>query len=74
MVTEGPPVNETLSITSGIERALRQEVGAADFLCFGVEHVDEQFADCLALLLGVLDACERLEEHLLGVTCTSGIL
>jgi hypothetical protein len=36
IVTEGPPVNNTLSITS---RALRQEIGAADLLGLGVEHV-----------------------------------
>ena len=40
----------------GIERALREEIGAADLLRLGVEHVDEQSADGLALLLGVLDA------------------
>ena len=35
----------------GIERALRQEFGAADLLRLGLEHVDEQPADGLALVL-----------------------
>ena len=47
-----------------VERSLREEVGAADLLGLGVEHVDEQFADGLALLFGVLDAGQRLEEDL----------
>ena len=46
---------------------MRQEVGAAELLRLGVEHVDEQPADGLALLLRVLDAFERLEERVLGV-------
>ena len=36
----------------GIERALGQEFGAANLLCFGFEHIDEQFADGLALCSG----------------------
>ena len=51
----------------GIERALRQELGAAELLRFRLEHVDEQLADGLALLLGIGDAGERVEEHRLGV-------
>ncbi len=34
------------------------------FSRFGLEHVDEQFADGLALLLRVVDAVERFEENL----------
>ena len=34
----------------GIERALRQEIGAADLLGLRFEHVDEEAADGLALL------------------------
>ena len=48
----------------GIERALRQEIGAADLFRLGVEHVDEQPADGLALLFGIADACEFAEEKL----------
>ena len=51
----------------GIERALRQELGAADLLRLRLEHVDEQPADGLALGLGVGDAGERLEEQVRGV-------
>ena len=40
---------------------------AADLLRLALEHVDEQLADGLALLLGVVDAGERVEEQLLGV-------
>ena len=51
----------------GIERALRQEIGAADLLGFGVEHVDEQAADGLALRFGIADAGELAEELLRGI-------
>ena len=56
----------------GIERALRQKIGRSfpftcDFLRFGLEHIDEQFADGLALLLGIVDASERVEENILGL-------
>ena len=40
---------------------------AADFLRFGLEHVDEQFADGLALGFRIVDAFERLEEGIGGV-------
>ena len=46
----------------GIERALRQKIGAADFLGLGVEHIDEQPADGLALDFGIADAGELAEE------------
>ncbi len=49
----------------GIERALRQEVGAADLLGLLLEHVDEEPADGLALDLGVGHALERAEEQVL---------
>ena len=42
---------------------MRQEIGAADLLRLGLEHVDEQLADGLALLLGVGNAFERREER-----------
>ena len=48
----------------GIERALREEIRAADLFRFRVEHVDEQAADGLALDFGVGDACELAEELL----------
>ncbi len=64
MVTEGPPVKDTLSITSGYRRALRQEIRAADLLGLRVEHVDEQTADGLALHFGIGDAFELAEERL----------
>ena len=47
----------------GIERALRQEIGAAELRRFLVEHVDEGGADDLALLLGIGDAGELAEEQ-----------
>ena len=50
----------------GIERALRQKLGAAEFFRLGLEHVDEQSADGLALGLRVLDPGEVLEKKLLG--------
>ena len=46
----------------GVERALRQELGAAQLLGLRVEHVDEQRADGLALGLGVGHAGQRREE------------
>ena len=51
----------------GIERALRQEVRAADLLGFRIEHVDEQPPDGLALDFGVGDAFELAEELLRGI-------
>ena len=62
IVTLGPPVAETDSMTSGIERALPQEFGAADLFGFFLEHVDEGRADDLALLFGIADAVELAEE------------
>jgi hypothetical protein len=47
----------------GIERALREEIGAADLLGLLVEHVDEGGADDLALLLGIRDARQAREEQ-----------
>ena len=46
----------------GIERALREELGAADLLRLVLEGLDEQPADGLALGLGVGLALERREE------------
>ena len=48
----------------GIERALRQKFGAADLLRLGIEHVDEQASDGLALEFGIGDAGEFAEELL----------
>ena len=45
----------------GIERALRQELGAADLAGLGLEHVDEQAADGLALVFGIARRLERTE-------------
>ncbi len=46
----------------GIERALREEVGAADLFRFGLEHVDELGADELALGFRIADPVEPAEE------------
>ena len=51
----------------GIERALRQEIDLADLLGLGLEHIDEQLADHLALLLGIGDAGKRIEEARAGI-------
>ncbi len=51
----------------GIERALREEIGAADLLGLGLEQIDEGAADELALLFGIGLARETAEEHLLRV-------
>ncbi len=51
----------------GIERALGEEVGAADLRSLRLEHLDEMLADGLALRLGVGDARQRVQELLLGV-------
>ena len=50
----------------GVERALRQKFRAAEFFRLRLEHVNEQFADGLALLLRILDPGEVLEKQLLG--------
>ena len=46
----------------GIERALRQEIRAADLARLGLEHVDEQLADDFSLFLRVGLARQRAEE------------
>ena len=51
----------------GIERTLRQEIGAADFLRFLFEHVDEFPADEFALLFRVGDAGKARHEARLGI-------
>jgi hypothetical protein len=58
----------------GIERALREEIRAAELLRLLLEHLDEQPADGLALLLRVGLAFERADETRLASTCTSGRL
>jgi Sodium:sulfate symporter transmembrane region len=40
----------------GIERALHQELGTAELVSVGLEHVDEQLADGLALRFRIIDA------------------
>ena len=64
IVTEGPPEKDTLSITSGVERSLRQKFRRAatiprDLLRLRLEGRDEEAADDLALLLRVADAVQR---------------
>ena len=61
MVTLGP-WNETDFDDVRIERALRQEIRAAQALGLALEDLDEGAADDLALLLRVGDAGEPLEE------------
>ena len=51
----------------GVERALGEEVRAAELLGFLLEHGDEFAADELALGLGVGDPGEAGEEALLGI-------
>ena len=53
-----------------VKRALRQEFWRAapvlrDFFRLGIECLDEQPSDCLALDLGVFDALQRAEEKLM---------
>src|SRR6185295_5792699 len=48
----------------GIERSLRQELGVANGFGLTLEDVDERRADDLALLLGVFDAVEALQEEI----------
>ena len=50
-----------------VERALRQEVGAAELRLLLLEHLDEEAADGLALPLRVGDAGERAEEQVARV-------
>jgi hypothetical protein len=64
MVTDGPPESADALDHVGIERALGEEGGAARLARVGVEDVDEEPADGLALGLGVGDALERGEEAL----------
>ncbi len=46
----------------GIERALRQEIRAAEFRRLLIEHIDEQRADRLALGFRVGDAVQRRQK------------
>ena len=65
MVADGPPEKDTLSMTS--ERALREEIDLAELLRFLVEHLDEQPADGLALVLRVGDAGKTGKEARAGI-------
>jgi len=58
IVTDGPPVKLTDFDDVGIERPLREELGAADLMRLFVEDVDEAGADDLALDLGVGDTLQ----------------
>ena len=51
----------------GVQRTLSEEGRALDLFGFGLEHVDEQAADGLALGLRVADPVERTEEGLARV-------
>ena len=51
----------------GIQRSLREELGAAELPRLGLEHVDERAADELALGLGIGDAGEARQESVAGV-------
>jgi hypothetical protein len=46
-----------------MERALRQELRAADLLGRGFEYVDEQRADRLALFSGSVAPASALQQH-----------
>jgi hypothetical protein len=46
-----------------MERALRQELRAADLLGLGFEYVDEQRADRLALFSGSVVPASALQQH-----------
>ncbi len=45
-----------------VERSLREEIDVAETRCLLLEHADERRTDATALLLGVDDAGERVEE------------
>ena len=56
----------------GVKGALGEEGGGAasiggDLAGLGLEHVDEELADGLALGLGVADPVQRVDEHVAGV-------
>jgi hypothetical protein len=57
-----------------IERALRQEIGAAELLGLFLEHFDEQAADRLALLFRIGLAFQRRDERSDASTRISGRL
>ena len=63
MTAEGPRT-ETDSMTSGIERALCQEIEWAESRALFFEDIDERAADDLALLLGINDSGEPIRKQL----------
>jgi hypothetical protein len=67
IVTDGPPVKDTLSITSGYSVPCARKSAPPIFLA-SVEHVDEQAADGLALHFGIGDAFELADERLRRIT------
>ena len=60
-------MTETLSITSGYSVPCARKSNDPSLLRLLLEHVDERGADDLALLLGIGDAGEALEEERRGV-------
>ena len=50
-----------------IEGTLGEEIGAAQFLRFLIEYLDEKTPDRLPLLLGILDPGQAVEEQVRGV-------
>jgi hypothetical protein len=72
IVTEGPPVNDAFDHVR-VERALRQEIGAAHLARFGLEHVDEGLADELALGLGSVTPSRPFRNSVDTSTWTSGM-
>ncbi len=68
MVTEGPPEKRDALDHVRVERALGEEIGAAELGGLGIEDVDEEPADGLALGLRIGAALGELgEEKLLGI-------
>ena len=51
----------------GVNRALREPVNAFEFVRFLIEDIDEQAADDLALIFGVTNTLERIEEAIRGI-------
>ena len=62
IAADGPSTDDRLDDVR-IQRALREEVEAAQLARLRLEDVDERRADDLALLLGVGDAGQALEEE-----------
>ena len=63
MVTDGPPVKLTLSITSGYSVPCARKSAPPTFVRLLLEHFDEQPADRLAFQFRIGDAIQRVEEQ-----------